>query len=454
MTATADTLKEASPGVPAWHNAWFPIAFSVDATPGRLHRVTVFDNGYVFFRDEAGAIRVLEDRCPHRLARLSDGRLVGSEIECLYHGWRFAADGECVRIPQLDPSQPIPKAACARRVPVAERQGMIWIHCGEPTAADPAQIPTIDDLDRGDCHSIDFAIDLPYGQEFLVENVLDYAHIHIAHDGVRGGGHAALAGPLAFELAEAGPAGFSAHFGRAADGRIETGSLDAARVAFVAPNLVHYWSVYGGSAGAARIAGLGLYSLPLGQGRCRLLYRAYSNFTPWRDRVRPRFWEHGFQCHLLEQDMAVVTGQAANIARLREPLGKSWVPLKTSDALVLAYRKWLDDHAEGRPDYIGLRTRGDESHREPPIASLDRFGGHVLQCASCRRALQIARRLRVGGFAAGLALLAVAACVPAAWNVLFAGLAALAFLVGLAALGICRRLGGSASATSAPLVAT
>ena len=162
MTATADTLKEASPGVPAWHNAWFPIAFSVDATPGRLHRVTVFDNGYVFFRDEAGAIRVLEDRCPHRLARLSDGRLVGSEIECLYHGWRFAADGECVRIPQLDPSQPIPKAACARRVPVAERQGMIWIHCGEPTAADPALSP----LNRS---RVGVAIDLkdPRGRQLV-----------------------------------------------------------------------------------------------------------------------------------------------------------------------------------------------------------------------------------------------------------------------------------------------
>ncbi|MEM7203946.1 MAG: hypothetical protein AAF628_27040 [Planctomycetota bacterium] len=41
-----------------------------------------------------------------------------------------------------------------------------------PPASDP------NPLDREDCRSIDFAMDLPYDQAFLMENVIDVAHIH------------------------------------------------------------------------------------------------------------------------------------------------------------------------------------------------------------------------------------------------------------------------------------
>lgn len=89
--------------------AWFPVLFDVDLRADQLRRVTVFGVGFVLFRGPDDRPACLPDRCPHRAARLSDGRLVAGEIECLYHGWRFECGGSCVEIPQLGPSGSVPK---------------------------------------------------------------------------------------------------------------------------------------------------------------------------------------------------------------------------------------------------------------------------------------------------------------------------------------------------------
>ena len=44
-------------------------------------------------RDAAGAPFALRDLCPHRGVPLSCGSFDGKEVECCYHGWRFATDG-------------------------------------------------------------------------------------------------------------------------------------------------------------------------------------------------------------------------------------------------------------------------------------------------------------------------------------------------------------------------
>jgi len=96
-------------------------------------------------RDGAGRVFALRDLCPHRGVPLSAGRLCPKgaavdgkvlsdvEVECPYHGWRFAADGHCTAIPSLcaDQKMDVEKIR-VRRYPVVERQGCIWIYMGEP----------------------------------------------------------------------------------------------------------------------------------------------------------------------------------------------------------------------------------------------------------------------------------------------------------------------------------
>ena len=77
-------------------NAWYVAAW--DREIGReLMPRTVLGVPIVFFRAEDGAVAALEDRCCHRSAPLSAGRLKGSEIECGYHGLRFDRSGPAWR---------------------------------------------------------------------------------------------------------------------------------------------------------------------------------------------------------------------------------------------------------------------------------------------------------------------------------------------------------------------
>jgi phenylpropionate dioxygenase-like ring-hydroxylating dioxygenase large terminal subunit len=347
----------------------------------------------------------LHDRCPHRAARLSDGQLVDGRLECLYHGWQFDVSGRCVGIPQLPRESPIPARACAASYAVVERQGVVWVWPGETSEAAADEIPAIPALDRPGFTSIDFMMDLPYGQPYLVENIIDIAHIHVAHEGIRGGGKRELAAPLQFTVLENTVRGIDATFASVGDGTPREGpSLRGARVAFVAPNLVWYESDY---VDVTRASGLALYSLPLAESRCRLIYRAYSNFPRWRDRVIPRAAQHWTQCTILEQDMGVVMGQSDEIERGDVPLRDLWLPIKSSDTLVIQYRKWLDEHGSSMPSGRGFATVRPATMRggEPP--AVDRFHLHTRICASCSRAHRVTERASTALVAAIVVLLAV-----------------------------------------------
>lgn len=402
------------PNPSSWREHWYPLALGRDLETGEVRAVSVHGERLALFRDAEGMARAVADRCPHRAARLSDGQVLEGRLECLYHGWQFAGDGRCQHIPQLAEGQPIPAKAHIDSFSTVERQGMVWFWPGEGEA-DPETIPTIPALDRDDatgdaCTSIDFAIDLPYEQTFLVENVIDIAHIHVAHDGVRGGGHRHLAAALDFEISERRAEGFSGSF--RSQGISAGSQLRGARVGFVAPNLVHYRSLYHDE---ALVSGLALYSLPTGPRSCRLIYRAYSNFWPLRTRLRPRWLEHWTQCTILEQDMDVVVGQAAEIEASGQPPKALWLPLKSSDGFVLAYRRWLDEHAHDWPYTVGFAHLAGTPSPEP--AAFNRRDHHTRICTDCSRTHRLCHAVRAPLVLLIVALLALAAITagPTAW---------------------------------------
>lgn len=92
--------------------------------------ISIFDLEMVLFRDSGGHVKCLRDLCPHRAAKLSSGQVAGGNIECLYHGWQFSGEGECVKIPQLGRGASIPKSSCARSYPVAVREGIVYVFPG------------------------------------------------------------------------------------------------------------------------------------------------------------------------------------------------------------------------------------------------------------------------------------------------------------------------------------
>lgn len=454
-TAPADITPDATPSTPTdtpeapafdAQACWHPVLFLADLAEGGLHAFSLHGRRLVLLRGPGEQLACFQDRCPHRAARLSDGIVVDGQIECRYHGWRFdAQQGQCRDIPQWPGDQALPERACLRPQAVLARQGLAWVWSGPAGTADPTRLPLIDALDQPDVRAVDYAVELPYDHSFLIENVIDVAHIHVIHDGIRGGGHRAFALPLDFEILAEGPQGLRAQYRtRGLDALVDTGAVERAAVDFVAPGLIHYRTHY---KRAELVAGLALYALPLAPGRCRLLYRKYSNFTPRREALKPRWLEHWTQNTILAQDMALLIGQAQEIEQAGLPLQALWHPIRTSDTLVLRYRRWLDQHGAGLPGTRGLRRlpgtaaqAGDAPTAAPaaapsspmrpdrPDGAQDFFTLHTRHCASCRR---MHRRLR---WAERIALGWVMSGPPVVWAVADAPLLALAsYATGLAA---------------------
>ena len=110
--------------------------------------------------------------------------------------------------------------------------------------------------------------------------------------------------------------------------------------------------------------------------------------------------------------MDVFIGQETEIERLQKSLAQLWLPLATSDALVLEYRKWLDKYGQNLPYYQGYSTA------KPPVRS-ENFSGqkiletrldrHTVICSSCsgayRTTIQVKQTLV--GLAIALTALAI-----------------------------------------------
>lgn len=158
---------------------WYAVALSREVRRAPVARM-LMDRPLVLARLEEGAIAVFEDRCPHRQAPLSAGRIVGDELQCPYHGWRFDRVGRLCAVPGLREGEALP-AVSARRLAVQEHDGIVWVR---PQVEEGEALPAIATAQpsghrrflwstRWDAHILD-----------AVENVLDGTHTHYVHGGL------------------------------------------------------------------------------------------------------------------------------------------------------------------------------------------------------------------------------------------------------------------------------
>ena len=158
-------------------NAWYAAAWAPEISTGMLAR-TLLDRHVVFYRDPFGKPVALADRCPHRFAPLSRGKLVDGVIECPYHGLQFNATGACVN----NPHGPIPAAAKVASFPLLEKHGMIWIWMGEAEAADPALLPDFSVMaDHENYTVVTGYLHLNTNYELTADNLLDLSHAQYLH---------------------------------------------------------------------------------------------------------------------------------------------------------------------------------------------------------------------------------------------------------------------------------
>ncbi len=112
---------------------WYVAADSRELARGAVIARTVAGESLALFRDESGRAVAIEDRCRHRNAPLSCGRVESGRLRCGYHGWLYDRTGRVVEIPSLIDASELGDFA-ATTFPVVERQGYVYVRParGEP----------------------------------------------------------------------------------------------------------------------------------------------------------------------------------------------------------------------------------------------------------------------------------------------------------------------------------
>ncbi|KAK1604873.1 hypothetical protein QYE76_028546 [Lolium multiflorum] len=176
-----------------WLDQWYPFAPVFDLDPGAPHGKTVLGLRVVAWHDRAvDEWRVFDDKCPHRLAPLSEGRIDGKgRLQCVYHGWCFDGRGSCQFIPQapaLGPPVHKNSKACVASYPSVVQNSILWFYpragAEHRDVLQRKQPPFIPEMDDPSFHTMYTIRDIPYGYDVLVENLMDPAHLPYAHKGL------------------------------------------------------------------------------------------------------------------------------------------------------------------------------------------------------------------------------------------------------------------------------
>eukprot|EP00252_Welwitschia_mirabilis_P026827 TRINITY_DN894_c0_g1_i2.p1 TRINITY_DN894_c0_g1~~TRINITY_DN894_c0_g1_i2.p1 ORF type:complete len:528 (-),score=69.68 TRINITY_DN894_c0_g1_i2:301-1884(-) len=353
---------------------------------------------------------VFDDKCPHRLAPLSEGRIAeDGTLQCCYHGWCFGPEGNCTYIPQLPPDGPpahSSKRACVSAYPSLSQQGIVWFWPN--TSAEFRSIlserkpPLIPGLSDPSFQShFPSMRDLPYGYEILTENLMDPSHVPYAHYGLMGQtgsprlaqNHQRAGRPIDMKLQRLDQSGFEA--------TVPRGSWN-----FIAPCLIvgtlvldQFEKEEGQSSktnkqdGKTKTLYFVFLCVPVSAGKSRILWAFPRNFAHWVDFFLRRWIVHINQILFLDSDLCMLHIEEKLL--LKEGM-KTWekacyVPT-SADTAVIAFRKWLKKYAEGGI-YWGEKATDFLCSTLPKEQAMDRYWSHVVKCRSCRGALKLLKAL-------------------------------------------------------------
>lgn len=164
-------------------NTWYCAGWSESVPKDKIISTRIIDRPFVLFRGESGALAALDDRCPHRFAPLSRGKICGDLLQCGYHGLKFDRAGNCVENPHGKGA--IPASARVASYPVVEKYGAIWLWLGEQPA-DAALIPDFSGFDSETAYVGRRYLHAKANYQLDVDNILDLSHIQYLHGNTLG----------------------------------------------------------------------------------------------------------------------------------------------------------------------------------------------------------------------------------------------------------------------------
>lgn len=316
---------------------WHPVLAVEDAADGP-HACSLLGQDLVVWRHPDRGWQAWVDRCPHRGARLSLGRLCEGRLECPYHGWRFDASGQCVSVP-ADPDFVPPATHRAQALRAQEAYGLVWVRLSGDAGKEAPPLfaaETDERLRKVLCGPYEVETSAPR----IVENFLDMAHFSYVHEGWLGAReHPRIAPYSITPTAE----GFLASDCLAWQPRSSLHAEGGAEVRYTYEMVGPYTAVLTKRPDPAPPAwpdlreAIALFIDPVAPDRSRVWFRlAMNDFTTPAENMR------AFQHTIFMQDAPVLLSQSPRCLPLSEAAARSEVHV-AADRSSAAYRRMLRD---------------------------------------------------------------------------------------------------------------
>lgn len=176
-------------------NQWYAVLDSKEVKKDKLTGVTRLSEKLVFWRDAKGEVQCIFDKCCHRGASLSVGKLVDDHVECPFHGFRYDSKGKVNYIPANGKQAKVPEQFKVNAYIVREAYGFIWLWHSDENADIP-EIPFFEDLKEGFSYG-GFSETWNVHYTRAIENQLDVVHLPFVHKTTIGRGDSKLVnGPV------------------------------------------------------------------------------------------------------------------------------------------------------------------------------------------------------------------------------------------------------------------
>jgi phthalate 4,5-dioxygenase len=130
-----ELLTHVGPGTPmgeTMRRYWIPacLASEIAEPDWPPVRVRLLGEDLVAFRDSDGRIGLLDEFCPHRRVSLFFGRNEECGLRCVYHGWKFDVDGNCLDQLNEPPEHQFKQHIHITAYPTCEYGGIVWAYLG------------------------------------------------------------------------------------------------------------------------------------------------------------------------------------------------------------------------------------------------------------------------------------------------------------------------------------
>ncbi|KAI8620041.1 hypothetical protein BC830DRAFT_1164842 [Chytriomyces sp. MP71] len=315
-------------------NRWYPFVMGTSLAKGAVQGHHILGDPIVLYRDpENGEPIALADKCAHRSAPLSVGRMMDGRLECRYHGWQFDGSGICTKIPS---NAKIPGNAKVRKYPMVEAENFLWIWPGDLDRVKDVPSPKIyypkenpDWVPRVGVEVLDIDASL------LCENFLDPAHIPFTHENTIGKRSNATLMSITCEFVDKIALGLGVGISGVVSTpeRPDLGVNNDRKFEFYGPCLV---SLDFGPMGDQTF-----YSVPTRKGHCHFIYIQRFSFLQFLEKnflgKMMMDWQGpAYTKKILMEDYAMLKGQQERLAAGANAMNS---PV-AADKMIKMYRNW------------------------------------------------------------------------------------------------------------------